>query len=69
MRALTWLSLVVAVMISVMVGRPGVAMALASVKALLVGREFMELKQAHPLHGLLFAVAVCFAGLVLAVIS
>lgn len=69
MRALTWLLLVVlVVVVSVGVGRPGLALGLASVKALLVGRQFMELKHAHRLHWMLFAAAVCFAGLVLAVL-
>lgn len=68
MRALTWLVLLSCVAISLAVGRPGVAIALAGVKALLLGREFMELKHAHPLHSLLFTSAVAFAALVLAVL-
>jgi hypothetical protein len=68
MRALTWFILLACVAASLAVGRPGVAIALAGVKALLLGREFMELKHAHALHSLLFTAAVSFAVLVLAVL-
>jgi hypothetical protein len=68
MRALTWLSLLACVAVSLAVGRPGLAIAFAGVKALLLGREFMELKHAHALHSLLFTAAVAFAVVVLAVI-
>lgn len=68
MRALTWLLLVVFVAVSIVVGRPGLALGLAGVKALLVGREFMELKHAHPLHAVLFTVVVSFAVLVLSLL-
>lgn len=49
-----WLSLLGASALSVWLGRLGPALALAAVKAILVGLQFMELNHAAALHRRLF---------------
>jgi hypothetical protein len=54
-RRLVWVLLIVLALASVIAGRLEVALALAGVKALLVGAQFMELRHAHRAHAAAFA--------------
>lgn len=58
MRLATWLALVGLAVASVRAGRLDVALGLAGVKALVVGLEFMELRQAARLHAAAWALFV-----------
>lgn len=69
MRALTWVLLVGLTLTSFAVGRFGVALGLAATKAILVGLEFMELREAHRLHAAAFAAGVLVVTALLAVLS
>lgn len=63
MRAATWGLLVTLSCVSVASGRLHLALALAALKAVAVGLEFMELRHAARLH---LAAFLCFVGLVTA---
>lgn len=66
MRLLTWLALLALSIVSVLVGRLSMALALGALKALLVGLEFMELRHAARVHA---AAYVLFLGVLLAVLE
>ncbi|MDP1920560.1 MAG: hypothetical protein Q8L14_30235 [Myxococcales bacterium] len=66
MRLVTWAVLVGLSMASVGSGRLQVALVLAGLKALAVGIEFMELREAARLHALGFA---AFVALLVGVLS
>lgn len=68
MRLLTWILLVGLAAGAVAIGRPGLGLAFAGAKALLVGAEFMELKHAHRLHAGVFGAGVAALVLVLGVL-
>ncbi|MDP3500458.1 MAG: hypothetical protein Q8S33_09000 [Myxococcales bacterium] len=68
MRLVTWVVLVGLSMASVGSGRLQVALVLAGLKALAVGLEFMELREAARLHALGFATFVALLVLVLSVL-
>ncbi len=69
MRLVTWSLLVGLSAASVASGQPTVALIIAGLKALLVAREFMELKHAHPLHRRGFALATVALVVVLAAVT
>lgn len=68
MRAATWVLLVTLSCVSVASGRLHLALALAAVKAVVVGLEFMELRHAARAHLVAFVgfVGLVTAGLLLA---
>lgn len=58
MRFVVWMSLVTLAIAAVVSGQLAIALALAGVKALLVGFQYMELRWAHRAHAASFAGAV-----------
>lgn len=58
MRIATWFVLVALAVVGLVMGEPRVGFGLAGVKALALGLEFMELKEAARLHAVVFALGV-----------
>lgn len=69
MRLIVWVSLVTLAVVAVWSGHLAIALALAGVKALLVGFQYMELRWAHRAHAASFALAVAGVVVLLEVIT
>lgn len=58
MRLATWFVLVTLAVLGLAMGHPRIGFALAGVKALALGLEFMELKHAARIHAAVFVLGV-----------
>jgi len=69
MRFIAYLALVAAAVAAVAFGTLLPALALAGIKACVVGFEFMELRTAHIAHRIVFALGVAALVLALALVA